>query len=260
MKKLSFDYRMTLSYSEPVTDCHFTIKCIPRSDDRQQLLDHTIELEPYTDFSRGTDSFGNLQLYGSELPPHSSFTFHISGNIGISQILYEEKEDEDRTALYRHPYGLGRPGPAIKEYFDSLNLGQYENTYEKSVMLMHTLHQDFSYEAGVTDINTSAEEAFLLKRGVCQDYTHIYIALSKLAGIPCRYVSGMISGEGQSHAWAEVLYHKKWIGLDPTNDRLVAYDHIKLSHGRDARDCMINRGVMKGGGTQTQLISVSVTK
>ena len=46
--------------------------------------------------------------------------------------------------------------------------------------------------------------------------------------------------------------------MDPTNDVLVADFHIKIGHGRDASDCLINRGVMKGGGDQMQTISVSV--
>lgn len=46
--------------------------------------------------------------------------------------------------------------------------------------------------------------------------------------------------------------------LDPTNNKLVDDDYIKLSHGRDASDCLINRGVIVGGGEQTQDIKVHV--
>ena len=130
--------------------------------------------------------------------------------------------------------------------------------YDKSIAIMHSLYKDFIYQPNNTKKDTSAEEAFEIGKGVCQDYSHIMIALLHLAGIPARYVTGMLIGEGASHAWVEVLWHDKWIGMDPTNDVLVAESHIKLGHGRDASDCLINRGVMKGGGQQTQEIVVSV--
>ncbi|MCQ2501656.1 MAG: hypothetical protein MJ117_09980, partial [Lachnospiraceae bacterium] len=49
-------------------------------------------------------------------------------------------------------------------------------------------------------------------------------------------------------------------GIDPTNDVLVADQHIKLAHGRDASDCQINRGILQGGGLQEQRVKVSVHK
>ena len=111
-----------------------------------------------------------------------------------------------------------------------------------------------------TNINTTAEEAFVQGQGVCQDYAHIFIALLHLAKIPSRYVTGLIVGEGASHAWVEILCGRKWYGIDPTNNCIVSDEHIKIGIGRDARDCMINRGIMHGGGLHTQKISVSVTE
>ena len=125
---------------------------------------------------------------------------------------------------------------------------------------MQRLYKDYVYEAGVTNVETTAEEAFNLGRGVCQDYAHIFISLCRLGGIPARYVTGFMIGEGQSHAWAEILFGDKWIGMDPTNNLLIDDNYIKLSHGRDAADCKINLGIMIGGGEQAQQIKVSVTK
>lgn len=97
-------------------------------------------------------------------------------------------------------------------------------------------------------------------RGVCQDYAHIYITLLRMAGIPARYVCGLIIGEGASHAWVEALCDGRWLAFDPTNDCLVLDNYIKLGHGRDSADCAINRGLMWNGGTQEQKISVLVEK
>jgi transglutaminase-like putative cysteine protease len=79
-----------------------------------------------------------------------------------------------------------------------------------------------------------------------------------LAGITARYVTGFIIGEGVSHAWVEFLDHDQWYGIDPTNNKLVNDEYIKIGHGRDAKDCMINRGIMHGGGPHTQSVRVNV--
>ena len=84
------------------------------------------------------------------------------------------------------------------------------------------------------------------------------IALCRMAGIPARYVTGMLVGEGSSHAWVEVLSVGKWYGLDPTNNLIVGEEHIKIGTGRDASDCPINRGLLFGGGEQVQIVSVKV--
>ena len=85
-------------------------------------------------------------------------------------------------------------------------------------------------------------------------------ALCRLNGLPARYVSGMLIGEGFSHAWVEVFCNGRWYGFDPTNDVLVTDSHIKIGVGRDAYDCQINRGIIKGGGSQTQTVEVKVNE
>ena len=260
MKRLHFDYYMKISYTIPVSICYFTIKCIPRSNARQKLIDYKIELVPEINYSRDHDSFLNDQIYRCVNVPHDMFSFHISGDVEIGQILYEEMEDENLDMMFGHPYNLNKAGDEIKKYFSSLDILDSMTDYEKSVFIMRQLYKDFEYEKNITDINTTAEEAFVKGKGVCQDYAHIMIALLHLAGIKARYVTGMLVGEGASHAWVEILWKNKWIGMDPTNNVLVADSHIKLAHGRDASDCMINRGIMRGGGNQTQVVDVTVSE
>ena len=116
------------------------------------------------------------------------------------------------------------------------------------------------YEPGSTSVNTSAEEAFRKGSGVCQDYSHIYITLLRMFGIPARYVCGLIVGEGESHSWVEAVCNRSFIAFDPTHNIEITDEYIKLGVGRDAFDCAINKGVMWGGGSQTQKISVTVEK
>lgn len=114
------------------------------------------------------------------------------------------------------------------------------------------------YSPGSTQIDTTAIEVFQQRKGVCQDYAHILIAMCRACGIPARYVNGFMQGVGVTHAWVEVLVNGEWRGIDPTNNRLIEYGYIKLAHGRDAMDCRVNRGVFTGNATEQTEIRVIV--
>ena len=260
MKNLHFVYEMQIEYSVEVARCNFTIKCIPQNTRRQQVTSREPELFPETPYLWGTDGLCNTQIYGVNESPHRLFRFRIEGDATTGLSDYEEDENEDLSMVFAHPHGLNVPGEKIREYYCSLKLPEELPPLERAVELMHRLHEDFSYRPCVTDVDTSAEEAFVLGRGVCQDYAHMFIALLHLAGIPARYVTGLILGEGASHAWVEILMDGKWYGLDPTNDVRVTDDHIKIGVGRDSKDCLINRGIMHGGGCHTMKIFASVTE
>lgn len=257
MKNLHFDYEMQIDYSVAVARCNYTIKCFPKNTMRQKVMGQQITLDPVTKYSWGTDGLRNQQIYGLNEEEHKTFRFRIEGNVQTGLSEYEEPEEEDIAMIFRHPHGLNRAGEKIKEYFGRQEL-EGKNTREIAEALMHCLHRDFQYKPCTTDVQTSAEEAFAQGTGVCQDYAHIFIALLHLAGISARYVTGLIVGEGASHAWVEILDDGKWYGFDPTNDTAVGDEHIKIGIGRDAKDCMINRGIMHGGGLHTQTIRVQV--
>lgn len=275
MERLHFTYEMDIEYSTPVGRCNYTIKCIPENTKRQKIEGVTVSLFPDTKYSYGRDGLGNLQLYGVNEEEHKLFKFWIEGYATVGLDDHEDEYNDNLDMVFKHPHGLNTAGDKIKEYYEQLKLDgiivngeearedksvKEISPLEQAIQVMHSLHQDFAYEACITDVNTSAEEAFAQGKGVCQDYAHIFISLMHLTGIAARYVTGLIVGEGASHAWVEVLSDGKWYGLDPTNDSIVGEEHIKIGIGRDAKDCCINRGIMHGGGLHTQTIRVNVTK
>lgn len=260
MKYLLFDYEMQIDYSVEVSKCNYTIKCIPQNTLRQKIDNISIDIFPKSNYAWGFDGLKNMQIYGMNNENHKNFRFHISGNAHTGLVDYEEIADDNLTMIFRHPHGLNVAGEGIRAYYEK-NKNEFateEDAYKRAILIMHRLYTDYVYKPNVTTINTTAEEAFLLGEGVCQDYAHIFIALAHLANIPARYVTGLMIGEGASHAWVEVLKDDKWYGLDPTNDTLVLDDYVKIGVGRDAGDCMINRGIMKGGGLHIQNIKAIV--
>ncbi|MCD8358285.1 MAG: transglutaminase family protein [Oscillospiraceae bacterium] len=265
MKKLGFTYQMLLRFSAPVTHHHFTLKCVPKSSHRQEISDLSVQVEPYGFLSRSGDGFGNESLYGACEMAHQSFRVCVAGTVRTGLSHYEMASDVHRLSIYQYSSRNTAPGPALLRYADDLEQRRCKDcgtrrggNYARALFLMEQLYRDFVYEPGATDIQTTAEEAFVRGRGVCQDYAHILIALCRKNGVPARYVVGMLPGEGLSHAWVEIYDDGMWLGLDPTNNLLVTDQHIKISHGRDYHDCLLNRGIFTGSATQTQEVSVVV--
>ena len=263
MKKLSYDYYMKISYSIPVENCHFTIKCFPQNTNRQRVMTQKIDISAQG-YNEGKDGFGNRQIYGNVECAHDIFVFHTAGEVESGLSDYEEAAVAEKIGMFRYSHGCNTAGSGLRSYFEELVSARVitdsQDDLQKSTVLMHRLYQDFKYEKNKTTMSTTAEQAWQIGAGVCQDYAHILIALCQMAGIPARYVTGMLIGEGASHAWVEALAGARWYPLDPTNNCTVTDSHIKIGTGRDAGDCLINRGIMHGGGTQSQEIRVSVTE
>lgn len=262
MKKLHFDYCMEIKYSDDISRCCYTIKCIPKDSERQRVTNLKIDMIPETRPEWATDAHGNKYIFGCNEMPHSYFRFHISGDAECEKESFECKTTESEEMIYRHSHGLTMPGEKITDYYKAMLQDNPEyagcTPYCKALFLLEKINKHFSYVKGCTDVTTGAEEAFAQGKGVCQDYAHIMIALLNLSGCSARYVTGLITGEGQSHAWVEVASEGKWYGFDPTNNTEVGENYIKIGVGRDASECQINRGIMHGGADQTQTIKVSV--
>lgn len=250
---LKFCFNMTNKTESHIIRSYFTLRCIPQDTERQKIIDLDIKISPHDTLSESVDEFGNKMYVGQIFQKHDVFSLDISGSAVTGLNVYEEViEDKNlsKAAIYKYPTVLTANDCAVSDYYEKLQLSKYETAYDKAVFLNSRLAADFEYKKEVTHVNTTAGEALSGTGGVCQDYAHIMLALLRIDKIPCRYVTGLLVGEGESHAWVEVLCGKYWYGFDPTNRALVAENYIKLSHGRDAKDCLINKGVFYGGGNQ----------
>jgi transglutaminase-like putative cysteine protease len=120
------------------------------------------------------------------------------------------------------------------------------------------VHATMRYEYGVTHVGTTAAEALALGRGVCQDHAHVMLALCRLCGLPARYVSGHLLGEGGTHAWVEVLLPDGPRGrvahaFDPTHGCATGPGYLTVAVGRDYADVPPTSGSYRSGfaGTLT---------
>ena len=117
-----------------------------------------------------------------------------------------------------------------------------------AIALCRWVFREMRYVSGSTGVGTTAAEAWAQKKGVCQDFAHIYLVISRLSGVPARYVSGFMPGEGAMHAWVETLVplvpgeEPRWLALDPTHDRLVTEKYVTVAVGREYGDVAPNTG------------------
>jgi hypothetical protein len=145
--------------------------------------------------------------------------------------------------------------------------------FDKTISLFQNLlnlnvwiKENFTFKTDVTGIDTDLNDILKNKQGVCQDFTHLFIAISKQFGIPSRYVSGYLHqgngyfGDSQMHAWVECcLPDSGWIGFDPTNNLIAAENHIKVAHGKDYTDCPPLKGMVYSTGKNETEYTVKVT-
>lgn len=258
MKRLSFHYHLKITMDAPVSRHHFTLRCVPSSDARQRIEELRHFLSPTDDLRCGRDQWGNVLLYGCCRGQQFGFEANVCGLAGLGPAAGTPAENPERERVFCFATPLTEADGALRDFSESLSVRTGAPAEMERVM--RGVHEALSYQPGATTVQTTAAEAFSMGCGVCQDYAHIMLSVLRVQGIPARYAAGMLLGEGESHAWVEVLHEGLWIGYDPTNCLVVSDQHIKLSHGRDAQDCAINRGIFRGGANQKTDISVIVTE
>lgn len=253
MKNLYFESKTTLSFTSPVVDHHFLLRSLPPSFGGQRIVSATLQLSPAVPYTLSCDGFGNLNETGCIKDPHTEFIYAVSG---IAQISEDERQKERLHPIFKHKSHYTAVSPEMSDFLQSLNLEG--STLEKSIKLAEVVYYHIKYEPGSTNTATTAMQAFEGKKGVCQDFAHVFIALARLAGIPARYANGLPLGTGQSHAWTEVYADGMWIGIDPTHNRLVNEDYVRFCTGRDFLDCALERGILFGNGLQMQHTTAKV--
>lgn len=253
MKKYLYSYQTIIRFQIPVRAHFFLLRCMPCINACQRTDGRELFLHPSDYLTYDTDTWGNPIQYGSRMDPHDSFIFVSGGEAYVDPYCLPEKE---ARAIFRVQSRL-------TELTDPMRLFLAEDIregdpLEQAIHLSGRIYAYMRYTPGSTQVQTTAAEAFARREGVCQDYAHILIALCRAQGIPARYVNGFLQGIGATHAWVEVFDKGAWWGIDPTNNRRIEYGYIKLSHGRDALDCPVIRGIFTGATTQQVEVRVIV--
>ncbi len=279
--ELSVYHVTTFEYDGPVRDSVNEVRLCPRTDHLQSTLDFRLATEPRSEPRSFQDCFGNIVHTFDIAEPHTRLVITASSRV-ITQPV-DVPQDLRLPDPYQ-PLRLEDAGEAIdflqptpradfarnivafaREMRDS---GPSELLGPLALRVSRTLHARLDYVPGATDVGTVAGAALEAGRGVCQDYTHVMLATLRVLGIPARYTSGYFHPEGAegevgeqaSHAWVEVWFPSHgWVGVDPTNDRLVNDRYIRVAYGRDYGDVSPVRGSYRGAETSAMDVDVWVT-
>lgn len=285
--KLEIQHVTKYVYAEPVTDSVNELRLTPRTNSRQSCYRHEVTIEPAAALLTYEDYFGNRVHAFSVNKPHRELTVRVRAVVSTSdpawknggceehsaeeeQVLLRSDAFYDKYVEYLLPTDYTAFSGELKGYADRYPMGT-KGVYAWAQGLNEGIHKDLTYDPSATHVHTTVKETLQLKRGVCQEYAHLMLAVCRYAGVPARYVSGYhfvgdLSGnsadfEQASHAWAEVLVPGKgWRGFDPTNRSETGWRYIKLGHGRDYKDIVPVKGIYRGTGEQNLTVKVDVRK
>ncbi|KAB1073264.1 transglutaminase family protein [Methylobacterium planeticum] len=274
-------------YGRPARFARCSLRLRPRDGEGQTVLASRVEITPAPRTEvRRQDYFGIETTAITIDTPHTAFRVEALSRIEVARPPLPDPEAgrpwesvRDAAAASRD---LGPDSPvhflfpsqrvplvaAVTDYARASVLPG-RSAYGLAHDLMRRIRDDFRFDAKATTVSTPLAEAFALRAGVCQDFTHVMIAGLRGLGLPAAYVSGYLRtipppgrprlrGADASHAWVSVWCGDRWIGLDPTNGVGVRDDHIVVARGRDYGDVSPIDGIVSASGSQKLKVEVDV--
>lgn len=259
MRKLTFVHRKSLQFDHPVFAHSFSLRLIPLTNSRQIISNVSYSIQPSEHSRMVQDGRGHSLCIGDCDAEHMDFYYEVSGTAWVSDTPYV---DGPIHAMYRFPSALTGIGSGLRTFYEQHRLALEAPALTRASAWMQAVYAHFCYTPGATSVSTTAEDAAALGKGVCQDYAHMMIALCRMDHIPARYVAGYLVGEGETHAWLEIYDGARWVGMDPTHNRMVGDQYISIIFGRDYNDCILDKGFFRSTQNkpvlQTQQVHVSV--
>lgn len=283
--RLAVEHRTTYRYATPASLCYNLAHLTPRSTDRQQVLESSLDIDPDPDDRRThVDEYGNSVEFFAIQRPHDHLTV-------LARSVVEVAPHDISPAAHRpwevHHDAVVTPGPERELLLESPNVVLLDDVHryaapsfppgrsllEALTDLTTRLHRDISFEPGTTSVTTPISEVLERRRGVCQDIAHLAVACLRSHGLAARYVSGYLEtvpppgeaklvGADATHAWLSVrLADGSWLELDPTNGIVAPEHHVVVAWGRDYGDVVPVKGVVMSAEAEMELtVAVDVTR
>ncbi|WP_457581358.1 transglutaminase family protein [Ensifer canadensis] len=276
--------KITYGYEVPVSGGRHLVRVMPATlPARQRLVVGSLSCHPMpAERSESVDFFANPFTAIVFRSAHDDLVIRMQARVQVEPLPLTADFSADLSRLPTElaacwsvdpdaPHHFVGPSPLLTEVSEIAAYAQAVVTPGMTIRQIATaicarIHRDFVYDAEATTVNTTPAEAFELKRGVCQDFTHVMIVALRSLGIPAGYVSGFLrtippagkerlEGADAMHAWVRVWCGTTagWLELDPTNNIPAGTDHIVVGHGRDYGDVAPVIGVLKSyGGQKTE--------
>lgn len=263
--RLTIHHETLYRYSAPLAYTIQQLRLTPRADPHQRIINWQIKTPGHRHSFH--DAFGNACQMLTVRGRHADLCIVAEGEVDIAPL------DRGRLALsdalpplvYTVPTARTLPTEAIRAF--TLQHFPTGHGSEDLLALAASIRGAVAYQSGATDVTSSADDALLLGRGVCQDHAHLFVACCHVRGIPARYVSGYIdpgqTAHAETHAWVDVWIEEfgftGWVSIDVTHARFADDALCRLAVGRDYESSAPVRGVRRGGGMESLTVKVSIT-
>lgn len=269
-------------YSMPISASIMEVRMRPRTEGLQRCLDFHLRTSPRAQIMSYRDYLGNT-VHHFDIPGlHTHLTITAEALVeltppsplpeALSAAAWDTLDELTRTGDFYDmlmPSFFAQPTRRLQDLAHELRIERRADPLSLLREINSAIYHTFAYVSQSTRVDSPIDDALRTRKGVCQDFSHIMIALVRTLRIPCRYVSGYLfhrvedhdrSEEDATHAWVEAfLPDLGWVGFDPTNNLLAAERHIRTAIGRDYADVPPTRGVFKGDAKSELDVAVQVT-
>ena len=254
-------------YDAPPKGVTQMLRLTPRNHDGQYVVRWRIELSEDCRLHQREDAFGNITHSFTAEGLFNELSIAVEGEVDVHDTNSVVRGAVERfpPSLFLRETALTQPDAAIIDFAQSVRAGAGSETLPLLYRLTVATNREITFDTDPTHSATTAAEAFTLRRGVCQDLTHIFIAAARQLGIPARYVGGHfyradgVTAQDAGHAWAETyVEHLGWVGFDPANGIGTSEAHVRVAVGLDYLGAAPVRGVRYGGNGETLRVAVHV--
>ncbi|MGD9697813.1 MULTISPECIES: transglutaminase family protein [unclassified Acinetobacter] len=255
--KLMINHQTHYQYSDQACNSIQYIKMTPTSNGHQQIHCWDVSVPGQKEIKN--DAFNNIWITSSQRQPYSQMTIMAQGIVEINPATQFGIDTHINPQLFLQPTTSTLCNADMKSFADC-----YVPRINRAnlIVLSEAILNYIPYTPEQTSVHTSAIEAFQCRQGVCQDHSHVFIAMCKYLGLPARYVSGYLfvpyTSHLASHAWAEVFFENTWYCFDTSNQLFTPNAHIYVAIGRDYWDVAPVRGIRERGGIESMSSIVQV--
>ncbi len=270
--RLSIIHETKYRYATPADYTIQYLRLSPQTTPQQKVLSWSLDLpRPASPFC---DGFGNASHVLVIDKPHHEICIRARGEV--------EVEDSPLSLP-----DIGPLGPDVYTRFTALTaqdeaLSRFAETFRRQTTnnraagveaLMLAVRAEMDYRPGITQVGTTAAQAFTKHAGVCQDHAHVFVSCCRRLNIPARYVSGYLAPKNRpaanlghrttlaSHAWAEAwIEGLGWQGFDVANHTRAHGRHVRVAVGLDYLDACPVRGFHRGGKGESLDVEVQVNE
>ena len=254
-------------YSKPARSVIQILRLTPRNHEGQYVTDWRVSVSADCRLDRREDAFGNITHSFTADGPLDELIIHVAGQAEVDNTGGVMKGTIERFPpdLFLRETALTAIDDAIAKTARRIQAESGPDKLQVLHDLLTRLFADMTFDPDPTNVGTTAHEAFSLRRGVCQDYTHIFIAAARHLGIPARSVSGYfrradgVAEQTAGHAWVEAYVPDLgWVAFDPTNGISATDQHLRVAVGLDYLTAAPVRGAQSGGAGEELAVHILV--